>query len=541
MSRRSVALRRVLVGTAAACALVAVQPGAQPASATTPPKTRVYVVVVDGLRPDEVALMPFLSSLAKTGTYYRESRSVMVAETIPNHVAMVTGAYPDRNGIVANDYPHVPSRTVRGNEDPKLLRTDSLFTLVQRQCPRLTASAVTSKDYLFKVMNHDRTGDGKVDADSNFKNLDDPTFIPGFGLTPDERTLAEATRVSRELDPDFLFINLGSVDRVGHVDESGGSTSPLPTGSRPAARDVQRTNTDNYLRTFVEQLKAAGKWSSTALMVTADHSMNWSLPTSTVSLTPAFQADPLLKDQLVIAQNGGAALYSLKDRSAPKAQARLKRMRTIAVATDGVDEALYRRPNPLDGDRAHWVGRVHPDWHQTSDRSGDLLVTADDGRRMTEPTSTSNPLPGNHGMPSTLRVPLVVSGGIGVVQRTVTGSSDPDVRAAGQSENVDIAPTAAWLLGVQPPRNGFDGRPLKEAFRTRPAATCGAGTTAAASVADSGSTGDLAVQPVSAPVAQPALGGAGSANGDNGTRNALSWGAVAALAGGLLVMRRRTG
>ena len=539
MRRRSVAARRVLAGTAAACALVAVQPGAQPASATTP-KTRVYVVVVDGLRPDEVALMPFLSSLARTGTYYRESRSVMVAETIPNHVAMVTGAYPDRNGIVANDYPDVPSRTVRGNEDPELLRADSLFTLVQEQCPRLTTAAVTSKDYLFEVMDHDRTGDGKVDADFNFENLADPTFVPGLGLTPDERTIAEATRVSRELDPDFLFVNLGSVDRVGHVDESGGASSPLPTGSRPVARDVQRTNTDTYLRAFVAQLKAAGTWSSTALIVTADHSMDWSLPTSTVSLTPAFQADPLLKDQLVVAQNGGAALYSLKYRSAPKAQARLKRMRAIALATAGVDEALYRRPNPVDGDRAHWVGRVHPDWHQTSARSGDLLVTADDGRRMTEPTATSNPIPGNHGMPSTLRVPLVVSGGIGVVQRTVTGSSDPDVRAAGQSENVDVAPTAAWLLGVQPPSAGFDGRALKEAFRSRPAATCGAASTPAVSAAVSGGAGDLAVQPVSAPVAQPVLGGVARSDGGDGTRNALSWGAVAALSGGLLLVRRRT-
>lgn len=457
---------------AVAAGAVALSVAGPPAAATGPQKTRVYVVVIDGLRPDEVALMPFLSSLAAQGSYYREARSVMVAETIPNHVAMVTGVYPDRSGVVANDFPDTRSDTVRGNEDPALLRADSMFTLVERQCPQLVTAAVTSKDYLYRAMQHDRTGDGKADVDSNFANVDDPSFIPGLGLTPDERTIAEATRVSRKLDPDFLFVNLGSVDRVGHVDPTGGATSPAPTGSRPAARDAQRTLTDGYLRTFVETLKQDGRWARTALIVTADHSMDWSLPTSTVSLSAAIEADPLTRGQFIVAQNGGAGLYTLKDREVTGAADRLARLRQIALATPGVDEALYRRPNPKDGGEANWVGRVHPDWHQTSANSGDLLVTVKDGLRVTEPTATSNPIPGNHGMPSTLRIPMVVSGGLGVVQRDVPGSSDPSVREAAQAENVDIAPTAAYLLGVRPPAGRFDGRALKEAFVRKPAATC---------------------------------------------------------------------
>lgn len=459
-----------LIAVLALAGLVTTTAG--PAQAA-PPKTRVYVVVIDGLRPDEVALMPFLSSLARAGTYYPESRGVMIAETIPNHVAMVTGVYADRSGVVANSFPDTASGKVVQNGDPKQLQADSLFTLVQAQCPALVTAAVTSKDYLYTAMNHDRTGDGKVDADVNFANLKDPTFIPGAGLTPDERTIAEAARVSRDLDPDFLFVNLGSVDRVGHVDEAGGVTSALPTGSRPAARDIQRTLTDGYLRVFVEQLKQAGSWERTALLVTADHSMDWSLPTATVSLSAAFEADPQLAGQLVEAQNGGAGLYSLKDRKSPQAAGRLKRMRAIAVGTAGVDEALYRQPNALDGGNAFWVGAVHPDWHQTHPRSGDLLVTVKDGRRISEPAGTSNPIPGNHGMASTLRIPIVVSGGIGVVPRSVAGTSaDPLVRTASQAENVDIAPTAAWLLGVDPPAGGFDGRVLAEAFTARPVATC---------------------------------------------------------------------
>ena len=448
-----------------------------PAGAQDADTLRVYVVVVDGLNTEEVRLMPFLSSLAAQGTHYPEARSVMIAETTPNHVAMVTGVYPDSSGIVANDFPDVETGERTGNGDPGQLEADSLFTLVEQQCPELFTAAVTSKDYLFTVMDHDRTGDGQVDADSNFANLEHPTFLPPpAGLTPDETTMTEARRVVREHDPDFLFVNLGAVDRSGHADPTG--SLPLPTGERPVFRDTVRTITDTNLRLFVEELKAAGTWDSTALIVTADHSMDWSLPLDTVSLSSSFEADPLLAGEVIAAQNGGAGLYSLRDRSSPRAAERLARMREIALATAGVDEALYRQPNPLDGGQAHWVGAVHPDWHQTHPRSGDLLVTVVDGRRVSEPSRTSNPIPGNHGMPSTLRIPMVVAGGagLGVVQQRVDASPDPFVREVQSAENVDVAPTAAWLLGVDPPEGGFDGRALEEAFGSRPEPTCVAAT-----------------------------------------------------------------
>lgn len=495
-----------LCGVVATALLGALAGAAGPAVAQTPGKTRVYVVVVDGLSPDEVALMPFLSSLAASGTYYAEGRSVMVAETIPNHVAMVTGAYPDKTGIVANDFPAVPGTgapqtagDAYGSGDPRLLQADSLFTLVADQCPSLVTAAVTSKDYLYTVMNHDRNGDGRPDPDINFANLEDPTFIPGAGLTPDERTVAEALRVARSADPDFLFVSLGSVDRVGHVDEVGSVSSPLPTGARPALRDVQRTNTDTYLRLFVQALQAQGTWASTRLIVTADHSMNWSLPTSTVTVSDNPEIADVI-DQFSVAQNGGAALFSLRDRTRPDRFELLRRLRASALATDGVDEVLYREPNPLDGGEQNWVGRVHPDWRQTGPRSGDLIVTVADGRRSSEPTSFSNPIPGNHGMPSTLRIPIIVSGGAGdVVQRRVDGPADPAQRPADSAENVDIAPTAAWLLGVAPPAAGFDGRPLTEAFRSRPAGSCAQAAGAAAPTAPPTTAPPAGAPPTTAP------------------------------------------
>ena len=45
-----------------------------------------------------------LAAFRDDGTWWEESRAVMIAETIPNHVAMLTGVYPERSGIAANKY-----------------------------------------------------------------------------------------------------------------------------------------------------------------------------------------------------------------------------------------------------------------------------------------------------------------------------------------------------------------------------------------------------------------------------------------------------
>jgi hypothetical protein len=127
--------------------------------------------------------------------------------------------------------------------------------------------------------------------------------------------------VSREQDPDFLFVNLGSIDRTGHVDPVAGATAGLPTGAAPLARETQLVRTDALLRLFVEELRTSGRWDSTALMITADHSMDFSQPLAAVTLGDDIAADPELAGKFQIAQNGGAALYSLVDRRDPQGRA----------------------------------------------------------------------------------------------------------------------------------------------------------------------------------------------------------------------------
>jgi arylsulfatase A-like enzyme len=73
-------------------------------SAASDVTRHVVVVVWDGMRPDFVSEQntPVLWKLARDGTIFRNHHAVYPSATEVNGVALTTGVYPDRNGIIAN-------------------------------------------------------------------------------------------------------------------------------------------------------------------------------------------------------------------------------------------------------------------------------------------------------------------------------------------------------------------------------------------------------------------------------------------------------
>ena len=98
-----IAASALLAGPAVAQQPMNLSGSAAVRAASTP---LVYVFVIDGADDEyDKGRLPFTKSLVdKRGTYYTESRAIMVAETNPNHTAMITGAYADTSGIPANDF-----------------------------------------------------------------------------------------------------------------------------------------------------------------------------------------------------------------------------------------------------------------------------------------------------------------------------------------------------------------------------------------------------------------------------------------------------
>ena len=167
--------------------------------------------------------------------------------------------------------------------------------------------------------------------------------------------------------------------------------------------------------------------------------------------------------------NGSADLIYLPDRRAAAVTGCSKRMRAAAAGTTGVQEALYREPNPRDGgEQLHRRGRASglelgrpAQRRPVRHRRGRL--------RVLRGNPGSNPLVGNHGAPHTRDNFLAVIGGGQLVrQRTLADDAAPDFDDTEmyprQAENVDVAPTVMRLFGLRPPKDSR-GRFLRQAFR----------------------------------------------------------------------------
>ncbi len=269
-----------------------------------------------------------------------------------------------------------------------------------------------SKEYLFGIFGKRAT----------YRWEPEPV-VPVSGHAPDAFTMDAAMTMVEKFDPNLVFVNLGDCDRVGHSDLTG---TTLQAARRAALVDV-----DTQVGRFEDMLRSTGRWANSVVIVLADHSMDWSRPDRLISLSPAFDADPLLQGRVQIAQNGGADLLywtGPKDRRT----AAVARMRDIALDTPGV------------------LAAHDPATLRLSRLAGDLVVYCRSGYRFSDPAQYSNPIPGNHGHPATRPIPFFVNGGHRLVKHRTSSSR----RAA----TIDVAPTVGTVFGLGEPRGGYDGR-----------------------------------------------------------------------------------
>jgi predicted AlkP superfamily pyrophosphatase or phosphodiesterase len=253
--------------------------------------------------------------------------------------------------------------------------------------------------------------------------------------------------------PNLTFVNMPTLDSTGHLSGVG------------AKYNKATKSADRQMKRFVTQQKALGLWSRTVMFVVSDHSM--ATTNRKTSLTDLFLAAGIPQEAFLIVANGGTDMVYLTDRTASDRFELLSRMRQAALSGSGIDEALYRQPNPLDGEALHTLDAAHPGWRLNGERTGDLVVTQSPGGAFTDPV---NLLTGGHGGPDTTDNFFAITGGWKRVAKngTLTGEVGPrfddTLLNPGQAENVDVAPTALRVLGLEPPRDS-QGRVLTEAFR----------------------------------------------------------------------------
>ncbi|MEO6028754.1 MAG: alkaline phosphatase family protein, partial [Candidatus Binatia bacterium] len=455
-------------------------------------------------------------------TVYQEARAGMVSQTNANHTQMLTGAPGAVNGIVANSFYDRAAAAEAALEKPSLIRVATLFDALRQHAPELKTAAVLGKAKLRSLydcttavgdeggtclpgstdnpegvaVTHVRPDFLRGASENPVPGSDDcPAEVAsGSGVALDPCIMDIVLKLSATEDPDFTFVNLGNVDGLQHVN---GPNSPAALAAIVDA--------DQQIGRLVAYLKESGKWQDSVLIVTADHSFSWNgpLPTQRIDLESLFTADPTIQgtgETFTVVSNGGTAhvyLASLGVGSTSltaSQQTALRRMRAIALAQTGVSEAWYRVDNALDPGMT--LTANHPAWGLADQRAGDLVVTvlasgpttgllnptgtgtgpyevaSGAGYTLSPITTPSGVLQGDHGHPGTRRIPFyVIGGGDHVIDQTIaaTGAIDEgDDTAAnpGQAENLDIAPTVAWIYGLDPATvlPAATGRVLSEAF-----------------------------------------------------------------------------
>src|SRR5436190_18658209 len=145
LTRRCVRLLlQFSIAVASVCWFCALVCGAQPANQSH----RVVVVVWDGMRPDFVSEhnTPALWKFSREGVTFRNHHAVYPSATMVNGMALVTGVYPGKNGLIANhvyrpdiDLHHtvdveLPQVVKKGDEvsGGKYISVPTLAELVQR-------------------------------------------------------------------------------------------------------------------------------------------------------------------------------------------------------------------------------------------------------------------------------------------------------------------------------------------------------------------------------------------------------------------------
>ena len=303
--------------------------------------------VIDGLDGDAVdaGQAPFVASLLRgddgsRATYWRESRSIMVAETNPNHVAMATGAYADGSGIPGNAFavrgatdggtcpaatsPSAPPAETDG-QSPGCLRAETFFAAIERSAPGLVTAGIFGKPKLARIFAGRDATPGRYDADYLWTPClpsgDDTPYCkevparPNDGYTLNDSTVMdEVLRTVREgvrgdgktftgggARPSLTFVNFPGVDSAGH----GAGRGPAYDSALGAA--------DGEIERFVAQQKALGLWGRSVIVLLSDHSMETTPQKS--SLTARFMAAGISSDDYAIVQNGSAAfVYAVRPR-----------------------------------------------------------------------------------------------------------------------------------------------------------------------------------------------------------------------------------
>jgi arylsulfatase A-like enzyme len=439
--------------------------------------SHVVVVIWDGMRPDFVSdrNCPTLFRLGRTGVFSKNHHPVYISTTEVNGTALATGMYPQESGIIGNSEfrPAINARqrvrtealsTVRAGD--KCANNHYLAFPTIEELLHLNGNRTVIAGAKPVVLLHDRAEREKNSASvvlyagkavpENLekeltKKLGEFPQTNVIGIERDRWTTKALTDTLWAKDvPAFSLLWLSEPDFSQH------ETGPGSPESLTAIK-----SSDDNLALVLDTLKKKGVREQTDVIVVSDHSFSTiaqnvdvvgALQAHGFNAFREFPAGDVPEDGIIVIGNGGSVFIYFRHRD----QNLVARIAHFLQSQPFAGAVFCREP--VEGTFALADAKINsadaPDivlsLHWTDGKSGpgvQGLIGSD--------YHEYGPPQGMHGTlsPFDMHNTCIAAG--------------PDFREGVQnylpSGNIDIAPTIAWILGVDP-KHKFSGRVMKEAL-----------------------------------------------------------------------------
>jgi len=249
------------------------------ANSTFPPTNyrstpRVILISIDSANPEYLTedMMPKLfHEIMARGSKYKYGLTVLPAETQHAHTSMLSGAFPNKTGLVGNGYyDNETGETVPVVLDPTFRFAETIIEAIERTNPSLKTAFISGKwrlppllanwsDFIFASPVTDISLPEGYD-----QRLGTPmTYYDGDIVDP--WIMRALIDLIKHDDPDFTFVNLAWTDVDGHYCGGIGDYSEM------IKRQLREL--DNLFMRLFTELKSIGEYENTIFAITSDHGM----------------------------------------------------------------------------------------------------------------------------------------------------------------------------------------------------------------------------------------------------------------------------
>jgi predicted AlkP superfamily pyrophosphatase or phosphodiesterase len=435
-----------------ALALLALVAAVACASVAPPATTGRHLVLVslDALRPefylDPSFDAPTMRALAAEGSHARAAESVFPTLTYPSHSTIATGVRPARHGIAFNVLFHPDGERGRWYEEAADLRAPPLWAWAR--AAGLTTAAVSWPVTLGAPIDWlvaERDYYARKDPLPQLIAASTPGIFERVGVTPDPAMFRDVVRwdafltataagIIKAARPNLVLLHLVEADLVQH---QGGRDA---AGVKPAVARL-----DRHLATLRQAVAAAGIAGRTTIIVTGDHGFqdvtDYVYPNHILTRA-GLRACPRAAGWKATVHVGGGSGAVFVDP--PGDAATITRV-AVALRRAAADRYTVLTRSELDA-----LGAM-PDAALALEAAPGWALGTSCDRGLTE-AARGGTVVGTHGfLPSRASMATgFIAEGAGIRRGVVLE----------RIQLVDIAPTAARLLGLTPP--AVEGRVLEE-------------------------------------------------------------------------------